>query len=302
MTDNSNNFDSLQERNKQVLNNISELQKQEKQLYDSLDDVNLSSEEKQQIINKINEISQMRISLYSGLKDIYDFYQKNVSTSRTTLGQQITAIDVLENELNQSKIRLNLIEDQKYNKLRLVEINTYYGKQYNAHTRLMKTIVFMCLPIIFLAFLANKGILPPKLYALLTSIVLIIGIILIGLQIIDIFNRDNMNWDEYNWYFERSNAPSDTNVGVSFDPWSTPSITCIGSACCYDGSTYDDQKNMCVPNNIYMKENPTTTTTTTTNTTETFAPLYRYANTQTKPLLLVDNVDPMFASLSKTKY
>ena len=32
MTDNSNNFDSLQERNQQVLDNISQLQTQEKEL------------------------------------------------------------------------------------------------------------------------------------------------------------------------------------------------------------------------------------------------------------------------------
>ena len=62
MTDNSNNFDNLQERNQQVLNNISQLQIQEKELYDSLDNVRLSSEQKQQIINRINEISQMRMN------------------------------------------------------------------------------------------------------------------------------------------------------------------------------------------------------------------------------------------------
>jgi len=126
MTDNSNNFDNLQERNQQVLNDISQLQTQEKQLYNSLDDVSLNTEQKQQIIDKINEISQMRMNLYAGLKDMYSYYQQNVSASRTTLGQSMTAIDILENELNQDKIRLNLIEDQKYNKLRLVEINTYF--------------------------------------------------------------------------------------------------------------------------------------------------------------------------------
>ena len=79
MTDNSQYFDGLQERNQQVLNDISQLQIQEKNLYSSLDDVTLSSEQKQQIINKINEISQMRMTLYSGLKDTFSFYQKNVS-------------------------------------------------------------------------------------------------------------------------------------------------------------------------------------------------------------------------------
>jgi hypothetical protein len=307
MTDNSNNsnnFDSLQERNEQVLNDISQLQTQEKELYASLDDVNLSSEEKEQIINKINEISQTRINLYTGLKNTYDFYKKNVSAANTTLGQQITAIDILENELNQDKIKMNLIQEQKNNKLRLVEINTYYGKRYNAHTMLMKTIVVICLPMIVLEILANRGILPPKLYAFLSGIVLIIGCVLIGLQLIDMSNRDNMNWDEYNWYFNKSSAPSQSDITITggsstSNPWTTPSVTCIGSACCYDGSIYDDQKNMCVPNNVYQQEHSPSTD---TDTKETFEVLGRYAKSQIKLFSLQNNVVPLYSSLSKTKY
>jgi hypothetical protein len=294
MTDNSNNFDSLQERNQQVLNNISQLQTQEKALYDSLEDVSLSTEQKQQIINRINEISQMRTNLYAGLKDMYSYYQQNVSASRSTLGQSVAAVDVLENELNQAKIRMNLIEDQKYNKLRLVEINTYFGKRYNAHSKLMKTIVLICIPVIILAILANKGILPSNIYKLLTVIILVIGVILIGLQLIDMSNRDDMNWDEYNWYFDKSKAPSDTTEGTPTDPWGTASVVCVGSACCYDGSTYDDQKNICVPNPIYKKDHPETT-----ETTESFRGLGKYGYSQLKASPLNNNISPMFASLSK---
>ena len=43
--------DNLQEKNQQVLNNISQLQLQEKQLYDSLNDITLTTDQKQQIIN-----------------------------------------------------------------------------------------------------------------------------------------------------------------------------------------------------------------------------------------------------------
>jgi len=255
MTDNSQKFDKLQERNKQVLNNISQLQTQEKQLYDSLDDINLSSDEKQQIIHKINEISQMRMNMYASIKDMYSYYQQNVSVSRDALGQDIAAINILENELNDAKIRMNLLENQKYNKLRSVEINTYYGKRYSAHSHLMKTIIIMCILIIILAVLANRGILPPNLYVFLTGIILIIGIVLIGRQLIDLSNRDNMNWDEYNWYFDKGKAPKDTSDGSSNNnPWGTPSITCIGSACCYEGSIYDDVKNICVPNAVYEQE------------------------------------------------
>jgi hypothetical protein len=255
MTDNSQKFDKLQERNQQVLNNISQLQIQEKQLYDSLDDVNLSSDEKQQIIHKINEISQMRMNMYASMKDMYSYYQQNVSVSRDAIGQDVAAINILENELNDAKIRMNLLENQKYNKLRSVEINTYYGKRYKAHSNLMKMIVIMCILIIILAVLANRGILPQSLYGFLTGLILIIGIVLIGRTLIDMSNRDNMNWDEYNWNFDKDKAPKDTSDGSSNNnPWSTPSITCIGSACCYDGSTYDDVKNICVPNAVYEQQ------------------------------------------------
>ena len=54
MSDNSQDFDSLQERNQQVLNNISQLQGQEITLYNSLDDVNLTSEQKQILLPEID--------------------------------------------------------------------------------------------------------------------------------------------------------------------------------------------------------------------------------------------------------
>jgi hypothetical protein len=306
MTDNSQNFDNLQEKNQQVLDNIPQLQTYEKKLYDSLDDVTLSSDQKQQIIHKINEISQMRINMYSSMKEMYSYYQKNVSSARNTLGQEVSAIDILENELNESKKRMNLLQDEKYNKLRLVEINTYYGKRYNAHTKLMKTIVFTCIPVIILAILANNGILPTNIYIFLTGIIIVIGVVIIGLELIDMSNRDNMNWDEYNWYFNKNEAPSDTTEGDASDPWGSASMTCIGSACCYDGSTYDEANNICVPNAIYKQEHPDTTNTTdttdttdTTNTTdnvETFNVLARYASTQTKPISYNNTVMPRYSS------
>jgi hypothetical protein len=299
MTDNSQNFDSLKERNEQVLNNISQLQTQEKKLYDSLDDVTLSSDQKQQVINKINEISQMRLNMYASMKDMYSFFQKNVTSSSVLLEQEMTAIDVIENELNEAKKRINVIDTKKNNKLRLVEINTYYGKRYNAHSRIMKSIILTCIPILILTILSNYGILPPNLYMFLVGIVIIVGVIIIGYQIIDISNRDNMNWDEYDWYFDRAAAPSDSTVVTdgSKNPWENLSLTCIGSACCYEGSTYDNDTNICVPNTIYSSEHPEVS-----QTTESFKGLGKYANTQTKPISISNNIMPSYSSLFKSKF
>jgi hypothetical protein len=311
---------SLQERNQQLLSDIAQLQSQEQQLYNNLDDVTLTADQKQQIINQINEISQMRLNMYGSMKDMYSFYQKDVSASRTTLGQEMTALDIMENELNQSKINLNSINDQKRNKLRLVEINTYYGKQYNAHSRLMKTVVAMCIPLIILAILANSGILPSKFYMLLAGAIIIIAVILIGYQVIDMSNRSNMNWDEYNWKFNESSAPtSDTTATTdSQNPWAIPTLTCIGSACCADNSTFDGNINKCIPTALYNQQYPesavpsttttsTTTTTTaptttaptTTATTETFKGLGRFGYLQLKATPIQSIIKPVQASLYK---
>lgn len=254
MTDNK-DFSTMEERNEQTLTDIKNLQQIEQDLYNSLEinatNNTLTEDEKTKIINKINEISQMRINLYANLKDNYDFFQKNVSSSRITLDEQIVALDIVENELNEAKLRLQLLEDAKYNKLRQVEINTYYGKKYNSHTDVMKIIVIMCIPILIIGLITNTGLLPEKISMALMVLIIAIGVIAVGYKIVDNLKRDNMNYDEYDWGFNENDAPKD-NSGTSTDPWVIPNIECIGPACCINGlSIYDNTQNKCIPNNVY---------------------------------------------------
>jgi hypothetical protein len=158
------------------------------------------------------------------------------------------AIDIVENELEESKRKLKLLEEEKYNKLRLVEINTYYGKQYNAHSWLMKTIVFVCIPVLILSILKNKGILPSTLTSIVIGIIILIGILLIFSQIIDMSNRDTMNYDEYDWAFDKDKAPSNEKNFNIENPWEFPSMVCIGAECCDEASTYNPTRDLCIPN------------------------------------------------------
>jgi len=240
------NIQDLQERNNQLLNNISELQKQEQTLYDQLNDPSLSFEQKQTIINQINELSQIRFNLYSSMKDILSGYQQGATNSQNTLSQQVVAINIIEEQLNKNKLEINALDAQKQNKLKLVEINTYYGKRYNTYKHLMKTIVLFCIPIVILTYIYNVDLLPGRLYAFIVGIIIIFALFIIGYQLVDISNRDNMNWDEYNWYFNKSTAPIDSSTGKEKDPWSNPTITCIGAECCTNGSVFDSSLNKCV--------------------------------------------------------
>ena len=275
--------DNLQGRNDQIIDNIKSLQTTEMKLYDSLESKSLNSDQKQQIIDKIKQISQMRINLYANLKDSYSYYQQDVSESRNSMNNQMVSVDVIENELNDSKRRLNLLESQKNNKIRLVEINTYYGKQYNAHKQIMQIIAFLCILILIITVLASKGILPPKITSMLTGIIIIIGIYIIGAKIIDLSNRDNLNFDEYNWYFDKEAAPtnsSETTTNTSSDPWASSSLTCVGAECCYDNSTYDETQNKCIPS---AKYNANQSTAEAEVEAEAFGVLSQYASVSNFP-------------------
>jgi hypothetical protein len=110
----------------------------------------------------------------------------------------------------------------------------------------MKTIVLICIPIIILTILGNKGLVPNTIAVLLITFIILFGIFSIGYQIIDLSNRDNMNYDEYNWKFNKNNAPapasSDDNAN---DPWALNYGTCIGSSCCANVDAYNTNTNKC---------------------------------------------------------
>jgi hypothetical protein len=266
---------NFSQSSEQTISNISDLQTVEMKLYESLDNKKLTQEARSRIIDKINEIAQTRMNLYQGISNMASSYQQNLATSNNTLQEQMLAIDIVENELNVAKRRLNLLEDEKYNKLRLVEINTYYGKQYNAYKDVAKNIVYICILVLIIVILGIQGILPPNIYITLNGLVIVVGVVIIGKQIIKLSNKDNMNFDEYDWYFNKSKAPVDTTGSLtgtgssSSNPWDTPSLACVGATCCNqaDGFMYDSTQNMCVLSTGTTTTGTTTTGTTTTSTT-----------------------------------
>jgi hypothetical protein len=261
---------NLTQGSQQTISGITDLQTIEMKLYASLDNNKLTAEQRSLIIDKINQIAQTRMSMYQGISNMSSSYQQTLATTNNSLQEQMLAIDIVENELNQAKRRLNLLEAQKNNKLRMVEINTYYGKQYSAYKDIAKNIVYICILVLIVVILGKKGILPPNIYITLNGMIITIGAIIIGKQLIKLSNKDNINYDQYNWYFNKAAAPvppvASSSLSSSSDPWSMPTIACVGSTCCDEakGFAYDSTQNMCI-----LTDTTTTNTNTNTNTTNT---------------------------------
>jgi len=229
---------NISQNNEQILNDIQSLQKMEQDLFSSLEtNTNLTTQQKQKIIEKMNQITNMRINLYKTLSGVNNFYGAALKSSAGTLKEQTAAIGIVESELNRSKKRLQLLEAEKNNKIRLVEINDYYSDKYAEHSQFMKIIIFTLVPVIILAFLNNKGILPTTIYNILIVIISFIGAYYMWRRYYSLITRDNMNYQEYDFYFDPTTAPKGNSNGD--DPWLSMKMpgTCVGEYCCSDGQT-----------------------------------------------------------------
>ena len=234
--------------NDEILQNIQLLQNAELELLNDLENnPQFTSQQKQKILQKIQQLTDIRSGLYVTLSDLNSFYKTALTSSTGTLQQQTAAINIVETELNRTKKRLQYLETEKNNKIRLVEINEYYGDKYAEHTNLMKIVIFTLIPIIILTIIYNTGFLPSRIYYILFIIIGIVGSIYFWNTYASIITRDNMNYDAYNWSFDPKTAPKGDGTISKVDPWIGGKIgTCLGEECCQTDQVYDTNLYQCV--------------------------------------------------------
>ena len=278
---------SVNSRRVQILNEIKNLDKQEEDLYANLEDlasqinviksqavnadsnvksqleVSLTTIEKVQgdVLTQLKNLGENRSALYTQLGNAYVDLQTTVSETRADLVSQKTLSDVMSTELVNIQKKADNLEEAKHNQMRLVEINTYYGKRYKAHAQLMKILAFSCVPFLVIAILFRYGMISKKIRAWGVIISLVVAIVLVLRKLLDIGYRDNMNYDEYDF---RDGASKDRIISYNkkhmgdLFPKGTKDylekklekslgLGCIGAQCCEThGIKYDKKKKRCV--------------------------------------------------------
>ena len=261
----SNNLDSklIKSSEHNILKTIQDLQASEKKLYEilSIQSAETPNINLQPIIDKINTLSKTRINLYKNLGDSYKHIKSNVKNTRSDLVDQKTFTQMMEQELNNTKQYINKIQNVKNSKLRMVEINTYYGKRYKAHAELMQMIIIICIPFLVLGIIKKKGVIQSNIIInYITAILIVIAVIIIGVKLYDISRRNNMSFDEYNWFFDpATNDPTVYQYDVESLLGTEGSISkkindlaqnigvgCVGKECCdANGLEYDTATEKC---------------------------------------------------------
>ena len=245
-----------------ILNQIKGLQDTEQSLMTQLDiaassaGFNSSDPEITTLLSNINNISESRKALFEAVSDKLAVLQEGVSDSRVNLVGQLTLLKVAESQLNDAKTKMNSLENRNDTKMRLVQINTYYGKRYEFQSKLMQKIIMVCIPLLVLFILKKKSMIPELISNYAIGITIAVGAIFIIRNMWDIYTRSNMNFDEYDWKYEdpSKSAPSiwqynKDNLLKIDNPLKTLMKNlgiCVGDDCCADGLYFDKEKQKCV--------------------------------------------------------
>ena len=190
--------------------NISNLQNVQSKLFTDLEKLagspNINDNNIQQQIkdklDQIDNLTKIRTNMFQTIKSNYNITQSDYNIQRKSYAQQLVALEIIENELKNTSQKLRdsiLIRD---NSERMVGINNYYTRRYEAHADIMKNVIFYCGIIIIAIFLMKMGFLSDEITSLLIIVSLSIGIIIVGGKVLDLSRRNNIDYDKYNFPFD----------------------------------------------------------------------------------------------------
>ena len=171
------------------------------------------------------------------------------SERRNALVQNSVAVNVIRDQIENSSNTLDGLQQEKSNKMRLVEINNYYGKKYEFQTDIMKIIILTCVPVLVVSILLKKGFIPNLIATGLIILIIAAGVIAVARKVMDLNRRNNFNFDQYDYPFNpyavKVTKTETTNL-ADINKLENPFL-CIGPACCTDASTvWDDTTKKCI--------------------------------------------------------
>jgi hypothetical protein len=211
-----------------MIEKISKLQDLENRKYDDLNVLLASNPtpdniaQQKVLISDITQLTSIRSQLFNTLL----LHAKNNVNMNDTMNANVqdkhTIVTLKENDLNARKAATAALSQDVENTKKMVDINVYYKKQYEARVVIMKYIVVVCFMVIFFIVLMNLGWLPQEMVIVLVVIIILGGGLYIGSLMYDAYKRSNINYDEYNWGFNSQDsqemASSNSNQSTSKKP------------------------------------------------------------------------------------
>ena len=214
----------------------------------------LRTDTRQQAITETANLEKVRSAMILLLTSTYGTVQEagQVFESGALYDAQKTAIEFIQNEKARAAANAEALSSDNLNKRRMAQINTYYMRNYEANTEVMKNVIYISIALIILAVLRKKELIPASISTLGVIFVLTMGGIVIGKQVFDIMRRNDFDFDKYDWNFNEAQMNNQKLIQQNSDPSSLSDmgiggVPCYGASCCAIGTSWDQATSRCVP-------------------------------------------------------
>jgi hypothetical protein len=202
----------------------------------------------------ISDLIVIKNALISVLAYTYGTIKEagNVFNSGELYEAQKTAMQFIDREKKRAAANADSLKQDNLNKRRMAQINTYYTRNYEANTEVMKNIIFVTIALIVLAVLRNKELIPASIATLGVIFVLTLGGIVIGTQVFDIIRRNDHDFDKYDWNFNEDELNRKQLLQQNSDPANLSEMgmgmaPCYGPGCCNIGTKWNESDKKCIP-------------------------------------------------------
>jgi hypothetical protein len=217
-------------------------------------DTRLSDQDKEKYLQMQTALTALMATTYGTVKEAGQVFE-----SQSLYEAQRTAIDFIKQEKERATSNAATLKQDNSNKRRMAQINTYYTKNYEANTDVMKNIIIVSVALIILAVLRNKKIIPDSIGTLGVIFILAFGGIVIGKQVFDIIRRNDHDFDKYDWTFNEDEMNNKNLLDQQSDKSNLSDMgmgmaACYGPGCCSDGTTWSSEMGKCLPNVGMVKD------------------------------------------------
>jgi hypothetical protein len=217
---NTGSLTSIQARAEDNEKNIAQLESLSSNLTDQLNSniANNNTASNTELMNQINSINDIIRNLHQNQSELYSVYNTMITSTEKSLEEQGYATNIVSNEAANTTALLDSYDQEKANKLRLIEITNYYSEQYLDRTNIMKSIILMCIPLIILTVLKNKGLLNNNFFNWSIIILIVIEGIYLFKILLKAISHNNMQYQQYDWNFNINAAPPVDTTYPNGDP------------------------------------------------------------------------------------
>jgi hypothetical protein len=154
--------------------------------------------------DNINNLRDTNNQLFNNIYTNFQILSDANAKSTIAYINQSAASDIFA-EMNTNTVNVvDSLEKVEKNKLRMVQINDYYSKRYDAETAIVKKVIIVLVVFLLISILSYKKLIPTKIAAVICGILLFVTAFIIYMGHTDIESRDKLYFDEFDW---GSNTP-----------------------------------------------------------------------------------------------